>query len=115
MRLETGAESYGKTEDSRNSSVSLTWGREGRELPFPEVHNDGEERHDSPVEDVPIQAALSNGSNDGILLGLRDVHLPAEWEPVTGRKPLLSPTIFKIPPLQKAEAFPGAARSRASD
>lgn len=83
-------------------------------LPFPEVHDDGEERHDSPVEDVPVQAALGNGSDDGILLGLGDVHLPAEWAPVTGSKPLLGPTTFKMPPAQKAGAFPGPARSRAS-
>lgn len=83
-------------------------------LPFPEVHNDGEERHDGPVEDAPIQAALSNGSDDGIPLGLSDVHLPAEWEPVTGRKPLLGPTTLKIPAPQRAEAFLGAARSRIS-
>lgn len=83
-------------------------------LPFPEVHNDGEEGYDGSVEDVPIQAALSNGSDDGILLGLSDVHLPAEWEPVTGRNPPLGPSTFKIPLPQRAEAFPGAARSRIS-
>lgn len=35
------------------------------------------------MEDVPVQVAVSNGTNDGVLLGLGDVHLPTEWEPVS--------------------------------
>lgn len=90
------------------------------QLPFPEVHDDGEEGHDRPVEDAAIQVALCNGSKNGILVGLRDVHLPTEGEPVTGRgsresrTPLWPPRTFKTTPSPEGRSFLGAARERTS-
>ena len=55
--------------------------------------------------------ALCNGSKDGILLGLRDVYLPTEWEPVTGRgsregrKTLLAPQNFQDHLLPRRQKF----------
>lgn len=65
------------------------------------------------MEDAPVQVAVGDGTNDGVLLGLGDVHLPTEWKPVSGggssegRKPLLAPRTFKTTLPRRQKLFMG--------